>query len=587
MRSRSPALLGVLRLLLFASLLLASSSLPSYYKRSTELRELQELFAEQPPHCSKAIVSQAAPSFPTKNSSVPAEGLDVLHTLTLERLEQYYPISQRYRFAIPEVETRCICECQADAATCQPADYQFGKCPQEGGVDPAEAACHRTFFADQPAVGCPQGHAEEPKLCCELRFRAYQNRTFTAVRLESPTTFAVLRYAAFEWNERGRWTQADRRSITVHLDGSSQTQLLDTQHKLELMVTSAGQPANQLEPAMYFAETQRDGTYGSLRRQPLNEITEHSFEKLGWFRVNPEDEPFVQGGFVLMDKIHKAKSENCVEQKYQSILDANYYVNKDSNDTTRFKLAEPLDATMRWVKRARIVNTAERHVIVDASEGTNLEISLSALAAGGVLSFVHNASRLQDFGAVIVVDRFSNSVLNLTVYNATGVLNGYVKHISDQHAATIDSFTVAVPGGADGANGVNMLVVRVKPYELNTQHMVCIRPDDGHTPEMCRLATSVHMALETNTVQNRWRDARGSCLDCNRFTVDGFLHFLNPANWVKGIHSVNDAVMVLSDVACYGFLLLLAYLLIFKLMIPLIKCFACPGSLFSCSQSKK
>lgn len=50
---------------------------------------------------------------------------DVLHTLTLVRLEQYYPISQRFRFGIPEVETKCICECQANAKTCQPAEYRF------------------------------------------------------------------------------------------------------------------------------------------------------------------------------------------------------------------------------------------------------------------------------------------------------------------------------------------------------------------------------------------------------------------------------------------------------------------------------
>jgi hypothetical protein len=49
---------------------------------------------------------------------------DILHTLTLVRLEQYYPISQRFRFAIPEVETRCVCECQADAKICQPAEYR-------------------------------------------------------------------------------------------------------------------------------------------------------------------------------------------------------------------------------------------------------------------------------------------------------------------------------------------------------------------------------------------------------------------------------------------------------------------------------
>lgn len=68
-------------------------------------------------------------------------------------------------------------------------------------------ACHRTFFADQPANGCPNGHTEEPKLCCELRFRPYQNRTFTALRLEAPSTFGVLRYAAYEWTDRGRWSQ--------------------------------------------------------------------------------------------------------------------------------------------------------------------------------------------------------------------------------------------------------------------------------------------------------------------------------------------------------------------------------------------
>ena len=68
-------------------------------------------------------------------------------------------------------------------------------------------ACHRTFFANQPANGCPDGQSEEPKLCCELRFRPYQNRTFTALGLGIPSTLGVLRYAAYEWTERARWLQ--------------------------------------------------------------------------------------------------------------------------------------------------------------------------------------------------------------------------------------------------------------------------------------------------------------------------------------------------------------------------------------------
>lgn len=56
-----------------------------------------------------------------------------------------------------------------------------------------------------------------------------------------------------------------------------------------------------------------------------------SFEKLGWFRLSADGSTFIQGGEILMEKIHRAKVENCVEQKYNSILDANYYINGDAN----------------------------------------------------------------------------------------------------------------------------------------------------------------------------------------------------------------------------------------------------------------
>lgn len=62
----------------------------------------------------------------TNDSKNNGSSADVLHTLTLVRLEQYYPISHRFRFAIPEVETDCVCECEAEAKTCQATDYRLG-----------------------------------------------------------------------------------------------------------------------------------------------------------------------------------------------------------------------------------------------------------------------------------------------------------------------------------------------------------------------------------------------------------------------------------------------------------------------------
>lgn len=193
-----------------------------------------------------------------------------LHTLTLSRLEQYHSITQRYRFAIPEVETRCICECSAKSSMCQAEEYSYGRCTASNSPT---TACHRTFFPDQPTTGCPSG-SNEPRLCCELKFRPYQNRTYTALRLEAPTTFAVLRYSAFSW-DNGRWNEDDKRTIRIYLDGSTQNQFLDAQRSLELSINSMGKSSNQLGAGMYFVENLGNGAYGEVTQQPLNEITDH------------------------------------------------------------------------------------------------------------------------------------------------------------------------------------------------------------------------------------------------------------------------------------------------------------------------
>lgn len=51
-----------------------------------------------------------------------------LHTLTLSRLEHHHPISQQYEFAIPEVKTSCICECDANSDVCSARTYSFTHC---------------------------------------------------------------------------------------------------------------------------------------------------------------------------------------------------------------------------------------------------------------------------------------------------------------------------------------------------------------------------------------------------------------------------------------------------------------------------
>ena len=188
---------------------------------------------------------------PTIKNNSKINGTSFLHTLTLTDLEQYHAITERYRFAIPELETRCICECESASSNCLADDYKYGKCGpnsaeslpsigtindrREIGQDQSSppSACYRTFFANQPSgTGCSTASVS-PRLCCHLRFRPYLRRSFTALRLEVATSSALLLYSVFAWqevpgngssldSERGEWLIIERRRIRVQLEGSIQ-----------------------------------------------------------------------------------------------------------------------------------------------------------------------------------------------------------------------------------------------------------------------------------------------------------------------------------------------------------------------------
>uniref|UniRef100_A0A914DTN1 VWFD domain-containing protein n=1 Tax=Acrobeloides nanus TaxID=290746 RepID=A0A914DTN1_9BILA len=515
-----------------------------------------------PPHCIRAVVTTTQPS--QLNESIvnilrkqlkigvgqticfkiiddqggggaknPSSRSNKLHTLTLGQLEQYYSITQRYKFAIPEVTAKCICECNPEAATCRSMDYQYAACPN--GNSNRMEACHRTFFDKQPITGCPTITSNSsPKLCCELKFRPYQNRTFTALKLEPASTFAILRYSAFEWSG-GRWQEDDSKTIRVNLDGGTHHQYLDSEQDIEMAVNAPGKATNQLSPGMYFVENLERGSYGEIVQQPLNEITEHNFHKLGWYRIDAEDQFFVHYGNFMMDKVHHAFSEHCQDQKFQTILDASYYINHDANDSTRFNLAETLNSTMRWIKSARVVDSAERHAMITENEGSNLEVTLNA-KQNEQLQFIHNASRISDFNGNIVIDRHSNAFLNITVFNASGILNGYLKEAEEIfNQYVVDSFTVYIP---ESMAPEKQVLVRVKPYPTNVFVKVCIRPEEGlPNSEICRFVRSMEEELVDYEVKNSWEKQVGNCPACNKF-MDDFIKNLNPLEWCRFVRLV-------------------------------------------------
>uniref|UniRef100_A0A0N5AP13 LAM_G_DOMAIN domain-containing protein n=1 Tax=Syphacia muris TaxID=451379 RepID=A0A0N5AP13_9BILA len=492
-----------------------------------------------------------------------------LHTLTLIQLEQHHPISQQYVFAIPEVRTSCICDCNPTANVCSAGTHSLQPC---NNTYFKNSVCYRTFHPSQSDAGCLPG--SQSKLCCEINFSPYKNITYTAVRLEQPNTFAVFKYVAYDYTA-GRWYEKDKKTIRVNIDGRTQSRFLDNRNRIQLGVSAMGKTTKQLESGMYFARSNPGGEMDELRKQKINEVNENNFDYLGWYRKDSTGRFVVRNGEVKMQKIHLAKVVNCREQKSRSYLDASHYVDRTDDEVDeKFVLEEPVDRVYPWIKSAQVHDGSSRQAVVIHSEGTNLEIILQMNDVDHNLSFYHDFSRLGDFTGTIIVDFKSNRYFNVTAYNATGILYGTVKKSIDRRSLDDFSFTTYI----DSLRSANKTLIVPMPEMIGGgDRMICIRPDDGlPETETCRIVPFREDPLEINLLENTWREVGGYCPDCNKISVSGFLSNLNPLNWADGALSLSKLIMVTGDFLLYCFCIIVAYVIITRCLFPLTRCLLCP-----------
>ncbi|PIC44293.1 hypothetical protein B9Z55_004708 [Caenorhabditis nigoni] len=476
----------------------------------------------------------------------------LLHTIRLEKLEHHHPITQRYTFGIPEVHASCICECDATASTCTAESHQFTACPESDKSDES-TSCYRTFFPNQTPIGCSED--DSPKLCCDVRFKPYENLTFLAVKLEQPTTYATFVYAAYDF-VNGYWVEKDKTTIRSQLDGGTQDRHLDSKRRISLAVTAGGRASHQLETGMYFSRTSNGGETEELRMQPLNEITDNNFDRLGWYRMDESGHFHVNNGVVKMDDIHKAKVKNCKEQTYRSILAANYYM------PGRFNLSRPLEVSKLWIQSARILDSSCRQAVVTHAEGTNLQISihLDDDVESQNLVFFHNASHISEFSGSIIVDSKSNRLFNLTVYEASGKIDGSVKMSTGFGSDTIHTFTAYV-SDLHAAN--RSMIIPLPAIVGPGERAICLRADSmADIDSICHVVEYFPTQLEIDLVEGTWHEMVGTCLFCNQINLNGVMKFLNPAHWIKGISSFGDGLMIATDIVVYLCVLCILYLLI-------------------------
>lgn len=147
---------------------------------------------------------------------------------------------------------------------------------------------------------------------------------------------------------------------------------------------------------------------------------------------------------------------NTGENVNSIIKDVHYYLSIfQIKLSTKFKLSAPLNELKTWIRSANLFDFQKRQVVVQGfhsciksrrqsyscsnnlfllvSEG-QLEVALTSTPSSkpyNAISLLHSLSRLDGFEAALYTDSSSNSLLSVTVYNARGVLNGYIQPIAE------------------------------------------------------------------------------------------------------------------------------------------------------------
>uniref|UniRef100_A0A1I7S2N5 Apple domain-containing protein n=1 Tax=Bursaphelenchus xylophilus TaxID=6326 RepID=A0A1I7S2N5_BURXY len=320
------------------------------------------------------------------------------HVIKFLSVRHQYGIVSTYEFGIPIIRQSCLCDCNDSEEICKVEDYQYRNCTSSN-------VCYRTLRPYQSNSGCVSSGPSS--LCCEIQMEPYEDWRFQAVQLKQPNTVYVVQYKVFSKRER----QVDLIynkvfNFTMNTGLSSATIKLRDEETIGLELQS-NRPHRQLEPGMYFWQKgqEKSEVRGNVR---INEPSENSLEKLGWFRYE-KGSWRVRRGLEKVTKAQHVHVENCKAQRYLSSFDAEQFVLQVGDDKKlNYDLGNNTKDVEPWVKDIKI---HDRLLEVVHSEGNALGIFVKTTVKPSV--FRHN-SQLGDFSGTIHLDSSSNCYMNLT-----------------------------------------------------------------------------------------------------------------------------------------------------------------------------
>uniref|UniRef100_A0AC35TKC9 HAP2-GCS1 domain-containing protein n=1 Tax=Rhabditophanes sp. KR3021 TaxID=114890 RepID=A0AC35TKC9_9BILA len=493
-----------------------------------------------------------------------------MHSLTLIRLEHQYPVTSTYRFAIPEVDTDCKCQCDHRNNVCTERIHPFDKCAGNSG----DTSCYKTFFGNKVVNGCEEGQ-HSSNVCCELSFSPYRNVTYTAVQLGAPRLYAIFKYFLYRKNKDGEWDYSENKVLTLPMNGDLVDDNLGHQDLLKLKIGSQGPLHNFLMPGMYFVENKVNGDSKGqeLRQQELNDIESSDMDKLGWYRENTRKFEVVKGLRKIQNQ-HRVTVENCVEQKYKSILEAEYYVNKKSNEDSKYYIGDTINKKYKWIESATLLT---RHVSLTHKEGINIKIHLVVNLTDDKsnhnrVTFVHFPSDIEDFSGEIVTDENSNYYFNVTVYNGTGFISASIKKGLSESDEDVSKFVVPI-NEVNPVNKTMHIPLNIDLDVIKGENLICLRATKSkfrRGKNVCRIVEYKLLPLKDNTLSQGVVGGQSNCPECNKKIVNDFVKYLNPGEWYKNAKTWDERALILGTLAFYT-ALAICLILLLRTCLPVFK----------------
>uniref|UniRef100_A0A914VNU1 Uncharacterized protein n=1 Tax=Plectus sambesii TaxID=2011161 RepID=A0A914VNU1_9BILA len=432
----------------------------------------------------------------------------LLRTVGLSAIEQEYPVTKLYQFAVPLITSSCKCDCAGgDEDHCNPREYNHGDCKSSQ----SSLTCP-SYHPNRAPTGCPSSETSE--LCCDTSFAPYKNWHFSAVKVEEPQTFARFTYRSFVWSS-GDWQIVEGDEIRMQLDGSKQTSELSKVNGINIEVPGTAHP-HKLQSGMYFM---RDGEDELRFDVHVNALDGSRPDELGWFRLGKDGEYHVQNENLEMNNVHSVKVLNCIDQKFNSSFNKirHFVMSGVNGETENFDLGRIVSYSKPWIDRSLLkpeTETEARTVVVILRESNSIDVTLSD-KNGRNLHFVHNTSILTSFTGTIRLDSMSNRFLVLNFTDTIGTLRGSC-YLNESKKANELSFRVYV-----SSNGLSdaSTIVRL-PSNINSRRYICLETDNSNqgVNERCEWLDYNSEPLTYDLSKNFWQEHTGDCPGCNKFT---------------------------------------------------------------------